>query len=333
LKQQRDRLQNDHDLNIRLIGLTNSRQRLIQPEGIPLENWEEVLETQGSEADLADFLEQMKALHLPDSVLVDNTASSLVPTFYEGVFEAGISIVTCNKIANSGPYAQYESLKNTARKKGVSFFYETNVGAGLPIVRVLKDLVRTGDRVLKLEAILSGTISYIFNGYQGERTFHDVVQEAQSLGYTEPDPRDDLNGNDFVRKMLILAREVGYSIEAKDVQIDSILPQPCLEAPTIEAFYQELTRAEPHFERLKNEAAAGGKVLRYIGTLEDGQVKISLEAVGSDHPFFPLSGSDNIIAFTTERYRDQSLVVRGPGAGAAVTAAGVFADLLQVCTH
>lgn len=333
LKKQQDRLQNEHDLDIRLIGLTNSRQLLIQPEGIPLENWQQVLDQQATEADLERFMEQMKALHLPDSVLVDNTASSVLPHFYEGIFEAGISIVTCNKIANSGPYSQYELLKNTARENGVSFFYETNVGAGLPIIRVLKDLVLTGDRVLKLEAILSGTISYIFNTYQGERTFHDVVHEAQSLGYTEPDPRDDLSGSDFVRKMLILAREAGYSVEANDVYLDPILPQNCLEAATVEEFYQELSQSENYFAELKSRAAVAGKVLRYIGVLEDGQLKISLESVAADHPFFTLSGSDNIISFTTERYRDQSLVVRGPGAGAAVTAAGVFADLLQVCTR
>lgn len=333
LKKQHDGLHNQHDLDIRLIGLTNSRKQVIQPDGVHLDNWQQVLEQQGTKADLAGFVEHMKALNLPDSVLVDNTASSELPTFYEGIFEAGISIVTCNKIANSGPYSTYESLKNKARENGVSFLYETNVGAGLPIIRVLKDLVLTGDRVLKLEAILSGTISYIFNSYQGERTFHDVVKEAQSLGYTEPDPRDDLNGTDFLRKMLILARDAGYPVEAKDVHMDPILPQNCLEAPTVDEFYQALSRSENYFSALKDRAAAEGKVLRYIGILEDGQLRISLEAVGNDHPFSPLSGSDNIISFITERYREQPLVVRGPGAGAAVTAAGVFADLLQVCTR
>jgi aspartokinase/homoserine dehydrogenase 1 len=238
--------------------------------------------------------------------------------------------VTCNKIGNSGPYQQYRTLREAARRHNVDFVYETNVGAGLPIIRTLKDLRTSGDRVLRIEAILSGTISYIFNHFRGASSFHDVVRQAQALGYTEPDPRDDLNGRDFMRKMLILARDAGHALEPDDIRIEPMLPPACLAADSVEAFYQELQAHEAYFTALKAQAEACGQVLRYIGKLEDGRARIALEMVDDSHPFFQLSGSDNIISFTTERYKERPLVVKGPGAGAEVTAAGVFADLVNV---
>ncbi|HLW50928.1 MAG TPA: ACT domain-containing protein, partial [Sphingobacteriaceae bacterium] len=329
LKQQHDFLLENNDLEIKIIGICNSRKQLVQSEGLSLEHWQSDLQTQGQPADFEKFVQLMEELNLPNCVFVDNTASQVLPDYYERIFSANISIVTCNKIANSGSYQQYFQLKTAARKYGVDFLYETNVGAGLPIVRVLNDLMLSGDRILKIEAILSGTISYLFNNYNNSRTFYDVVRQAHDLGYTEPDPRDDLNGTDFIRKMLILGRDAGYPIEAEEVSMVSIMPKACREASTVEAFYQQLALSESHFESMKNEAEAAGKVLRYIGKLEEGKVNISLEMVGTEHPFFHLSGSDNIIAFTTERYKDRPLLVRGPGAGAAVTAAGVFADLVK----
>jgi aspartokinase/homoserine dehydrogenase 1 len=221
-------------------------------------------------------------------------------------------------------------LHETARKHGVDFFYETNVGAGLPIVRVLKDLMMSGDRLLKIEAILSGTISYIFNNFKGDASFYDVVKKAQELGFTEPDPRDDLGGIDFMRKMLILGRDAGYPIESSDVELGNILPESCLQANSVDEFYAELLKADDYFNNLKREAEEQGKVIRYIGSLENGKVSISLQMVDESHPFYALSGSDNIISFTTERYKERPLVVKGPGAGAEVTAAGVFADLVNV---
>jgi aspartokinase/homoserine dehydrogenase 1 len=263
-------------------------------------------------------------------VIVDNTASPAPVPFYQSVFEASISVVTCNKIANSASFEQYETFKNTARKYGVDFYYETNVGAGLPIIRTLKDLMMSGDKVAKIEAILSGTISYIFNNFKGDADFYETVKEAQDLGYTEPDPRDDLNGKDFMRKMLILARDAGYSLESEDIKIDNILPTSCLNATSVEDFYVELKASSAYFEALKNKATIDGKVLRYIGKLENGEVEISLQMVDDSHPFYMLSGSDNIISFTTDRYNNRPLVVKGPGAGAEVTAAGVFADIVNV---
>jgi len=323
-------LAKNNDLQVKVMGIANTRKMLLSSVGIALQNWEETLDTQGEPADLETFVAKMKAMNLPNCVFVDNTASPQPVPFYQGVFEASISVVTCNKISNSASFAQYEIFKNTARKFGVDFYYETNVGAGLPIIRTLKDLMMSGDKVARIEAILSGTISYIFNHFKGDVAFHEVVKEAQELGYTEPDPRDDLNGKDFMRKMLILARDAGYAFEESDVSIQNMLPDACLQAPTVEAFYEQLRLNAEYFTKLKEEAEANKKVLRYIGKLEDGKASITLQMVDENHPFYMLSGSDNIISFTTDRYKVRPLVVKGPGAGAEVTAAGVFADIINV---
>jgi aspartokinase/homoserine dehydrogenase 1 len=323
-------LAQNNDLQVKVMGISNTRKMLVSSAEIDVNDWEEALNEKGEQANLIEFVTQMKALNLPNCVFVDNTASPAPVPFYQSIFEASISVVTCNKIGNSASFAQYETFKNTARKFGVDFYYETNVGAGLPIIRTLKDLMMSGDKVARIEAILSGTISYIFNNFKGDAGFYETVKEAQDLGYTEPDPRDDLNGKDFMRKMLILARDAGYSLEADDVKIDNILPEACLNASSVEDFYAELKANASYFEGLKNKAVKDGKVLRYIGKLEDGKVEISLQMVDDSHPFYMLSGSDNIISFTTDRYNNRPLVIKGPGAGAEVTAAGVFADIINV---
>ncbi len=330
IREQHDFLLDHNDIEIKVVGVSNSRLMLFDPEGIDLSRWDERLLESGEAADLDVFIGRMKAMNLPNCVFLDNTASELPIAHYRGIFQSNISIVTCNKIANSGTYGQYLELKDTARRHGVDFFYETNVGAGLPIVRVLRDLMLSGDRIIRIEAILSGTISYIFNNFKGDASFHDVVKNAQRLGYTEPDPRDDLKGTDFMRKMLILARDAGHVIEPEDVQLGGILPEACVQAASVEEFYAALKAADDYFDGLKRRAGQANKVLRYIGKLEEGKVSIALEMVDEAHPFFTLSGSDNIISFTTERYKDRPLVVKGPGAGAEVTAAGVFADLVNV---
>ncbi|MBD3749061.1 MAG: bifunctional aspartate kinase/homoserine dehydrogenase I [Sphingobacteriales bacterium] len=317
-------------INIKILGLINTKKMLVDAEGIDLAKWKEALAASEKAADLPTFVQEMKKLNLPNCVFIDNTASPYPSKFYKEAFEANISVVTCNKIANSGDYAQFADLKNTAQKHGVDFYYETNVGAGLPIIKTLSDLMVSGDKISKIEAILSGTISFIFNNFKGEANFHDVVKMAQEKGYTEPDPRDDLGGIDFMRKMLILARNAGFEIEASEVKLGNIIPENCSKALSVADFYQELKNSNYYFEQLKKDAEAAGKVLRYIGKLENGQVEISLQAVGADHPFYALSGSDNIIAFTTDRYNETQMVVKGPGAGAAVTAAGVFSDLVKV---
>lgn len=330
IREQHGFLLDNNDIEINVVGISNSRKMLFNADGIDLGDWETSLFDTGETADLALFVERMKRMNLPNCVFIDNTASALPTQHYLDIFASNISIVTCNKIANSGDFRQYKELRDTARRHGVDFFYETNVGAGLPIVRVLKDLMLSGDRIISIEAILSGTISYIFNNFVGDVSFHDVVKTAQELGYTEPDPRDDLSGTDFMRKMLILARDAGYEMEASDVDLGAILPDNCMQAPSVEAFYEQLKVSDSYFSELKNRAEQEGKAIRYIGKMVGGKVVIGLELVSADHPFYSLSGSDNVISFTTERYKERPLVVKGPGAGAEVTAAGVFADLVNV---
>jgi aspartokinase/homoserine dehydrogenase 1 len=323
-------LADNNDLQVKVMGISNTRKMLLNPNGIDLNNWEQELNEQDTPASLPDFIKKMRAMNLPNCVFVDNTASQNPVDFYLDILQSSISVVTCNKIGNSAEYEQYAAFKQAARTYGVDFFYETNVGAGLPIIRTLRDLMLSGDKISSIEAILSGTISYIFNNYKEGVLFHEIVKEAQDKGYTEPDPRDDLNGKDFMRKMLILARDAGYPLEEKDIELQNMLPASCMAADTVADFYQELENNTAYFENLKNTATADQKVLRYIGKMEDGKVSINLQMVDENHPFFTLSGSDNIISFTTNRYKDRPLVVKGPGAGAEVTAAGVFADIINV---
>ncbi|GAA4304943.1 bifunctional aspartate kinase/homoserine dehydrogenase I [Compostibacter hankyongensis] len=316
-------------LRINMVAITNTRQMLFREAGIPLQQWERLMQEGGEPADLEQFISRMKAMNLPNSVFIDNSASADVVNHYASLFAASISVVTCNKIGNSGSYEQYKAFKAAVKKHGVNFLYETNVGAGLPIIKTLQDLLVSGDKIMRIEAILSGTISFIFNEFKGDRRFYDVVKEARAKGYTEPDPRDDLSGLDFMRKMLILARDSGYGVEMEDVEIEPILPESCMQATSVDAFFETLLQEDAYFEELKQRAEREGKVLRYIGVLEDGKVSIRLQAIDDRHPFYALSGSDNIIAFTTNRYTACPLVVKGPGAGAEVTAAGVFADLVK----
>ena len=323
-------LQEHNGIQVKIAGISNTRKMVFNSDGVSLDSWQQELEASHTAANLEAFVEKMKAMNLPNCVFIDNTASPKPVAVYEEVFKSNISVITCNKIGNSGPYQQYKTFRDTARKHGVDFFYETNVGAGLPIIRTLKDLMNSGDRIMRIEAILSGTISFIFNNFKGDANFHDVVKEAQDKGYTEPDPRDDLSGKDFMRKILILARDAGHPMEEADVQIESVLPKACVEAQTVEEFYAALKAEDAFFSNLKANAEAAGKVLRYIGKLEDGKASITLQMVGEEHPFYTMSGSDNIISFTTDRYKERPLVVKGPGAGAEVTAAGVFADLINV---
>ena len=323
-------LQEHNGIQVKIAGISNTRKMMFNADGISLDSWQDELQSSNEAADLKEFVARMKSMNLPNCVFIDNTASPKPVEFYEEVFKSNISVITCNKIGNSASYKQYKTFHDAAHQHGVDFFYETNVGAGLPIIRTLKDLMNSGDRIAKIEAILSGTISFIFNNFKGDTNFHDIVKEAQDKGYTEPDPRDDLSGKDFMRKILILARDAGYPMEEADVHIENMLPQACLDAQTVDDFYAALKAEDAFFAKLKTQAAAENKVVRYIGKLEDGKAAITLQMVDESHPFFTLSGSDNIISFTTDRYRERPLVVKGPGAGAEVTAAGVFADLINV---
>jgi len=299
-------------------------------DGIPLEDWQEQLAASESPADLKVFIEKMKQLNLPNSVFVDNTANEAIVQYYPSILSSAISISTPNKVAVSGSYESYLHLKRLAEQYSVKFYYETNVGAGLPILTTLKDLIKSGDRMLRIEGVLSGSLSFIFNTFGEGVRFSDIVKQAQGKGYTEPDPRIDLSGKDVARKLLILARESGLHLEPSDIEIENILPQACLDAPDVPSFMTALEAADDVFEAKRAAAAEEGKSLRFIATLEGKKAFISLQALDSSSPFLTLSGSDNMIVFTSHRYQERPLVIKGPGAGAEVTAAGVFAEILRI---
>lgn len=319
-------------LELSVVGLANSRRMTFSDIGIMSSNWLDI-----DKWDLAfsldDFIKKMKQLNLPNSVFVDCTASGEVATHYSDILRSSISIVTPNKRANSDTLDIYQLLKEQTRRANVRFFYETNVGAGLPVIGTLQDLLASGDEILQIEAVLSGTLSYIFNSFDGEKSFSEIVALAKDQGYTEPDPRDDLSGTDVARKLLILAREIGIPMELGDIEVESLIPEQCANADSIDDFMSRLPDADSQFEKQRSSAAEKGAVLRYIGTIENGSAKVAIKAVDSSHPFYNLSGSDNIISFVTKRYYTRPLVIKGPGAGTEVTAAGVLADIIRVSSY
>lgn len=331
--QQQNFLNKYRALKVNLVGISNSKKMLIDEEGISLEQWEEELATRGKKAEIWNFVEKIKQLNLPNSVFADCTADKTMHHHYLGLFEANVSVVTPNKVANSGPYEDYAQLHRTALKKGVKFLYETNVGAGLPVINTLQGLIASGDRFEKIEGVFSGTLSYIFNNFNPEVKFADIVKEAKEKGYTEPDPREDLSGMDVARKILILGREVGLKLEPEDITIAKILPEKCEKAPTVDAFFEELYQNNDYFAAMAKKAADAGKKLRYIASLENGKIQIGVKEVDSLHPFYAMDGADNIISFTTKRYNTRPLVIKGPGAGADVTASGVFADIVSLGSY
>jgi aspartokinase/homoserine dehydrogenase 1 len=317
-------------LNLKIWGLANINKMLLNKNGISAANWETELSGTGEPINPAAFIAWMKKRSIPNCVFVDCTASEALTEQYESILCAGISIVTPNKKANSGSTEKFRRLRRSARSNGAKFYYETNVGAGLPIISTLKDLLRSGDEILKVEAVLSGTLNYIFSSLSAVKKLSDVVREARIKGYSEPDPRDDLNGLDFARKMLILAREIGYSLELEEISIEALLPPRCLQVDSVEKFFAELLSVDADFEAKRRAAEAAGKRLRFVGVLEKGHVQLAQREIGAEHPFYNLTGSDNMIVFTTARYRENPLSVRGPGAGAEVTAGGIFADIIRI---
>jgi len=332
VKTNADRLFKEDQIDLRFSGLSNSKKMLFTEQGIALNGWKETLLSSESDSTPTRFVDKMIALNLPNSIFIDSTANAEIPAEYERILGANISIVTPNKVATSSSYKDYLSLKSMAQKKNIDFLYETNVGAGLPIISTIKNLMSSGDKIIKLDAILSGTISYIFNTFNSSRSFSSVVKDAQTKGLTEPDPRDDLNGTDVRRKITILAREAGVPLEMTDVSLDNILPQSCLDANNVDAFYTELQKNDSLFNEMVLTAEKENKKLRYIASLENGKASVKLVSVDQDNPFYNLAGSDNMIALTTNRYASRHLVVKGPGAGAGVTAAGVFAEILSIAS-
>ena len=326
-------LSKEFGLEFKVIGLANSRKMLINSEGIEVKNWKDELNSKGSHTDLEKYIENMRTLNLSNCVFIDCTASKAVVEKYPEIFASNISIVTPNKIANSISFDFYQNLKQLVLKHNVKFLYETNVGAGLPIIGTLKDLVSSGDEIQKIEGILSGTLSFIFNTFSKDKPFSEVVKLAKEKGYTEPDPREDLSGMDVARKLLILAREAGLSLELKDIKIEKILPPEVEKAKSVNDFFELLKKHDNEFECIREKAAAKGNLFRYIASLENGNAKISMQEVNTDHPFYFLSGIDNVIAFTTKYNQERPVVVKGPGAGAEVTASGVFADIIRAARY
>jgi aspartokinase/homoserine dehydrogenase 1 len=330
MQEQFEKLARENLLEVNVVAVANSRKMLFQEDGLPLTSCIAEMKKSGVAMDMRAFVDRMIALNKTNSIFVDCTSSEAVTDFYGAILEANVSIVTPNKKANSGSYEKYQELKSVAFKRGVKFFYETNVGAGLPVINTLNDLLLSGDRVISIEGVLSGTLNFIFSSFTEGKKFSEVVREAKAKGYTEPDPRDDLSGMDVARKILILSRETGLNLDLDDVRVQNLVPSDCRGDMSVEDFFSTLEKHDGDFETLRMEAAFKKEKLRYKATLENGQVRVYLGSVDEQHPFYSLSGSDNIILLTTERYHDRPMVIRGPGAGAAVTAAGVFADIIRI---
>ncbi len=327
LAQQRNFLLDQLRLQVRVTGLANSRRMLIQEEGIDLGKWPDELE-KGDPMQLREFLRIIHSKNLRNSVFVDVTANREVALGYEQLLQKSISVVACNKIASSSPYSYYRRLKDLSKEFNAAYFFETNVGAGLPVIGTLNDLLRSGDKIRKIEAVLSGTLNFVFNHYDGKTKFAAVVKQAQEEGYTEPDPRLDLSGTDVMRKIMILAREAGHAIEMEDISNQVFLPASCMEG-SVADFYIAMEKEEAHFKKLFEEAAADGKKLKFVAGYENGKASVGLQHVGAAHDFYHLYGKDNIVLFYTDRYPEQPLVIKGAGAGAEVTASGVFADIIR----
>ncbi len=329
-EKQAELLFEEHNIAFNLCGIANSRYYKIEQKGMPFTGWPERLEEDGKPMDLQTFLDEAGELNLPNSLFIDCTASREVADFYPEVMKANFSVVTANKKANSGTLHHYQALQELALKHNVMYLYETNVGAGLPVVKTLKEQVLAGDKITKIEGVLSGTLSYIFNTYDGETPFSEVVRTALEKGFTEPDPREDLNGRDVARKLLILCREAGIEVEMSDLTVENLVPEPARKADSVDDFFDKLSEFDDDFKKRYDKAASNGHRLCYIASYEDGEATVSLEEIDDEHPFSGLSGSDNIIAFHTQHYRDTPLVVKGPGAGAEVTAGGILADILRI---
>ncbi|HEX9037642.1 MAG TPA: bifunctional aspartate kinase/homoserine dehydrogenase I [Ktedonobacterales bacterium] len=317
---------------VRLRGVATTSRMLLLENGHDLEaaSWRDDLASQGLPADLDAFASHMRSARLPNVALVDCTASDALPERYPELLRAGISVITPNKRGPAGSLTFAAQTRESSAFSGARYLYETTVGAALPVISALRDLLATGDEIERVEGVLSGTLSYLFNSFDGSQPFSALVRDAQRRGFTEPDPRDDLSGRDVARKLLILAREIGLPLELDSVQVHPLLSDECLRAESVADFYEALARDDARFDAQRAEAAAGGRVLRYIAQVEDGAAHVQLQSVALDSPFARLSGADNMIAFTTRRYHDRPLVVQGPGAGAEVTAAGVLADILRV---
>lgn len=329
VQQQQRMLVKEFRLNIQVVGIANSRKAHFDEQGMDLGQWPDLLEKAGA-SNIDSFVEKMQSMNLRNSVFIDITASKTISEVYQQLLEASISVITPNKIAATREMDKYLALKWATRKYGSQFLFETNVAAGLPVISTLNELFKSGDKVHAIQAVLSGTLNYLFNNYDGTRPFSGIVKDAKQLGLTEPDPRLDLSGEDVMRKLLILIRESGRKFEMDQISQVSFLPEACEAADDLEAFYDSLDAHEAHFKAIYEDAQAEDAQLRVVASFRNGEAKVGLEKVRKSHPFYYLEGMDNIVLFYTDRYKEQPLVVKGAGAGADVTASGIFADVLRL---
>lgn len=327
IHQQLDFLQKRMRLQLRVVGLCNSRKMIFKEEGIDIGRWSEQLQ-EGDTANLHEFVNGIIERNLRNSVFVDITANEKVASVYDLLLQKSITVVACNKIAASSAFDNYKKLKELADEYNCQFLFETNVGAGLPVIATLNDLVRSGDRVHQIDAVLSGTLNFVFNNYDGKKKFASVVKQAQDEGYTEPDPRLDLGGTDVMRKIMILAREAGVRIEMDEIKNNSFMPPSCMQG-NVDDFYAAMEREEELFKKLFEEASREGCILKFVASYKDEKASVGLQHISPDHDLYHLYGKDNVVLFYTDRYKEQPLVIKGAGAGAEVTASGVFADILR----
>jgi len=325
-----DSIRKNSKVELVINGISNSKKMLFSEDGVSMDNFKEQLEHSQVSAGIEKFIDRMIQMNFAHSIFVDNTASKVIPEHYSRIMENNIAISTPNKIALSSGMSQYKKLKALSGAMNIPLNFETNVGAGLPVISTLKSLTMTGDKISKIQAVLSGSVSYIFNNFTSNVDFMDLVKEAQEKGLTEPDPREDLSGADVKRKMLILARESGFDVEDEDIEIKSLLSDACINADSVDDFYKELEKDTPRYKEMILKAEAAEEHLRFIASYENGRGTISLQSVDSQNPFYGLSGSDNMIVIHSSRYNDTPLVIRGPGAGAEVTAAGLLAEILSM---
>jgi len=333
LHAERERLRREFNLDLRVRGIATSQRMLLGGRDVALAGWRETLAQQGQATDLDVFTDHVQADHLPHAVIIDCTANQDIANRYEGWLARGIHVITPNKRANSGPWPAYEAIRRACREHSSHYFYETTVGAGLPVIQTLRDLRDTGDRITSIQGIFSGTLAYLFNLYDGSQRFSDIVREARARGYTEPDPREDLSGMDVARKTIILAREAGLTLELADIPVRSLVPAG-LEAGSVDDFMARLAEHDEAMGALVAEADANDQVLRYVGHLDvaGGRASVDLARFERDHPFARINLTDNIVQYETRRYSENPLIIQGPGAGPEVTAGGVFADLLRLCS-
>ena len=326
---QQEKLKQERGLKLHVVGIANGHKALFTRAGIDLEHFREELDEKGSPSSPQVLRDEIVGMNIFNSVFVDCTASPDIAALYKDLLSHNVSVVAANKIAASSEYDIYAELKKIARQRGVKFLFETNVGAGLPVINTINDLINSGDKILKIEAVVSGTLNYIFNRISADMPLSATIRQAKEDGYSEPDPRVDLSGKDVIRKLVILAREAGYRLNQEDVETHLFIPNQYFEG-TLDDFWKNIPKLDKEFEERRREVEREGKRWRFVASLENGHGKVALQEVDSNHPFYNLAGTNNIILLTTERYNEYPMLIQGYGAGASVTAAGVFADIMSI---